>query len=278
MKRRSKPRPDVEPPDRTAAGSAAAGLSIVVPAHDEARWIGPCLAAIIAEVGRDAASRPVAQPDAVEIIVVDNASRDDTAAIALGYVDAAARVGATLRVLSEPTKGLTRARQRGHDAARGTIVAWVDADTRMPPGWLRRVRAIFARSPRVVCASGPYRYADLTRAKRWLVGAYWWLIAAPTYRLTGYLAVGGNFAVRRDAVTRIGGFDTSIAFFGEDTNIARRLAAVGDVVFDLALVMPTSSRRLDAEGFATTALRYVGNFVSEVVRKRPLDTPYRDVR
>jgi GT2 family glycosyltransferase len=40
---------------------------------------------------------------------------------------------------------------------------------------------------------------------------------------------GGNFAVRREALDRIGGFDTSIEFHGEDTNLGRRLFAIGKV-------------------------------------------------
>ena len=104
------------------------------------------------------------------------------------------------------------------------------------------------------------------------------MLAKPTYLFTQYMAVGGNFAARRNALEAIGGFDTNIAFYGEDTNIARRLADVGKVIFDLGLVMPTSARRLDEEGFVITAMRYVANFMSEVVLKRPSTSTYRDVR
>ena len=77
---------------------------------------------------------------------------------------------------------------------------------------------------------------------------------------------------------RIGGFDTTISFYGEDTNIARRLAQAGRIVFDLRLVMRTSARRLEDEGFVATAVKYALNFGSEVFLKRPLTRQYRDVR
>ena len=223
--------------------------------------------------GRDAPAT-----ERFEILVVDNASTDGTARVAAERIAAARDAGAVLRVVTEPHKGLTRARQRGQLEARGAIVAWVDADTEMPPGWLERVGEHFAASPEVVCVSGPYRYLEQARFQRGLVRLYWLGLAMPSYWFTGYLAVGGNFAVRRDAVERIGGFDESIAFYGEDTNIARRLASVGKVVFDLKLEMPTSARRFAAEGLCRTAFAYASSFVSEVVLKRPVIDRYRDIR
>jgi hypothetical protein len=96
--------------------------------------------------------------------------------------------------------------------------------------------------------------------------------------MTRYMVVGGNFAARRSALEQIGGFDTEIAFYGEDTNIARRLHAAGKVMFLLRLPMRTSSRRLQEEGMAVMAGKYVANFLSEVVLKRPVTRAYRDIR
>ncbi len=219
-----------------------------------------------------------AAPPLFEILVVDNASSDGTQRVARSRIEAAREAGADLRIVTETRKGLTRARQCGQREARGEYVAWVDADTEMPAGWLERVRRAFASSSDVVCVSGPYRYLDQPRMQRAMVQLYWRILAIPSYWYTGYLAVGGNFAVRRDAVEKIGGFDESIAFYGEDTNIARRLSEVGKVVFDLNLEMPTSARRFAAEGLWRTAFAYASSFVSEVVLKRPVIERYRDIR
>ena len=43
--------------------------------------------------------------------------------------------------------------------------------------------------------------------------------------------MGAGVAVRRSMIEKIGGFDTNIEFYGEDTNIARRMAKVGKVKF-----------------------------------------------
>lgn len=239
-------------------------LSIVIPAYNEEAYLGACLQAVAAELQAQAARGPF------EIVVVDNASTDRTAAVACAVPG--------VELVHEPRKGLTQARQCGLDAARGAILAYVDADTRMPAGWVGRLLDGFERDPAVVCVSGPYRYHDLARFKGALVHAYWAVIARVAYAFTRYMAVGGNFAARRDALARIGGFDTSIAFYGEDTDIARRLATVGRVVFDWDLVMPTSARRLRGDGFLTTAARYALNFLWAVWAKRPLTSTYRDIR
>jgi GT2 family glycosyltransferase len=98
------------------------------------------------------------------------------------------------------------------------------------------------------------------------------------YFLLGYMAVGGNFAVKKDAVEKIGGFDENISFYGEDTDIARRLSRVGKVKFFLNLYMYTSARRLKNEGVAKTAIKYLINFVSEVFFKKPATGDYKDIR
>lgn len=239
-------------------------LSIIIPAYNEEKYLPDCLRSVLAEIAR------VQDGASIEVVVVDNASTDRTADVALSFPG--------VRVVREPEKGLTRARQKGLSEARGDILAYVDADTRMPAGWIARVMRLFDANSRVVCVSGPYIYYDASRFQGALVRLYWMFLAIPAYWLTRYLVVGGNFAARKDALIEIGGFDTAIAFYGEDTNIARRLHAAGKVQFVLRLPMHTSSRRLRAEGLWSTAVRYAVNFLSEVMLERPLSRSYQDVR
>lgn len=239
-------------------------LSIVIPAYNEENYLSACLAGVLAEAARSA------DLASIEVLVVDNASTDKTAAVARSF--------SGVRVVEEPQKGLTRARQKGLSEARGEILAYIDADTRMPPGWIARVLRAFAANLRVVCISGPYIYYDATPLERALVRLYWIFLAVPAYWVTRYMVVGGNFAARKDSLIEIGGFDPDIAFYGEDTDIARRLHAAGKVQFVLRLPMHTSSRRLHAEGLWVTALRYAANFLSEVTLSRPVTQSYQDVR
>ena len=239
-------------------------LSLIIPAYNEELYLAACLQCAIRELTAHA------EPGEFEIIVVNNASTDRTAAVAAGFDN--------VRVVYAPIKGLTHARQKGLESASGEILAYIDADTRMPAGWPGKVLTAYEKYPDLVCVSGPYRYFDLPWTKSILVKFYWTVLAKPTYWFTGYMAVGGNFAASKQALLRIGGFDTTIAFYGEDTNIARRLAGEGRVRFNLDMVMATSARRLKEEGFVTTAIRYVANFMSEVFLKKPATSEYRDIR
>ena len=78
--------------------------------------------------------------------------------------------------------------------------------------------------------------------------------------------------------TRIGGFDTSIEFHGEDTNIGRRLFAVGRVSLFHDCYLHTSARRYVAMGKGAVFRLYVRNFTSELLHHRPKDTTHLDVR
>jgi len=94
----------------------------------------------------------------------------------------------------------------------------------------------------------------------------------------GAILYGGNFAVRREGLASIGGFDRRIEFHGEDTNLGRRLTPIGRVALCFDCWMWTSARRFVAMGKGRVFSLYVRNFVSEVVRHRPADVEHLDVR
>ena len=89
---------------------------------------------------------------------------------------------------------------------------------------------------------------------------------------------GGNFVTSRIALEAIGGFNLGIAFYGEDTDIARRLSTVGGVRFTFRLKMFSSARRLKKEGILTMALRYSINYFWTTFFKRPYTDNYIDIR
>ena len=240
-------------------------ISVIVCAYNEAGYLAECLHAILVQTRL---------PD--EVIVVDNASVDNTGAIA--------RAMPGVRVVHEPLKGLVVARETGRVAARGEILAYVDADCRPQQEWLERVERRFVRSPGIVAVTGPYRFYDWDRIGRVLLRAYDLMVAPPTHwavhsRLRiGAILYGGNFAVRRDALGRIGGFDRTVEFHSEDTNLGRRLTPIGQVVVARECWVWTSARRYHAMGKATVFGLYVRNFWSEILRHRPADRTHVDVR
>lgn len=242
-------------------------LSFVVPAYNEESYLPACLDSILAQ------TRELG--DAVEIIVVNNASTDRTREVALKYPG--------VRVVDEPRKGLTFARQAGFAASSGELIANVDSDSRLTPGWVRKVLKEFAGDEKIVSLSGPFIYYDLSPSQRVSVQLFY-AIAFLVYVMNRYvlragsMVQGGNFVLRRDALERIGGFDTSIAFYGEDTDVARRMNRVGKVKFMFGLKMFSSARRLKHEGMLTIAWRYTMNYFWTTFRKKPYTAEYTDIR
>jgi GT2 family glycosyltransferase len=141
-------------------------------------------------------------------------------------------------------------------------------------GWIEKVLREFNKDPNLVCLSGPFIYYDLSIWTRILVNLFYGLAFA-TYLINRFvlrvssLVQGGNFVIKT-ALERVGGFDTTIDFYGEDTDVARRLNKVGHVKFIFALPAYASGRRLAKEGAIRTGLRYSMNYIWVSFSGKPL--------
>ena len=125
---------------------------------------------------------------------------------------------------------------------------------RAPRTWLERIARRFTGDPQLIALSGNYRFHDWDWWGRTLLRADDFTLGPATHVLVKYVLrigvvfYGGNFAVIREALERIGGFDTSIEFHGEDTNLGRRLSRVGRVELRYDCFLYTSARRYNAMG------------------------------
>ena len=89
---------------------------------------------------------------------------------------------------------------------------------------------------------------------------------------------GGNFIIRRTALEKANGFDTNIEFYGEDTDIARRISKFGKVIWTFQLPILASGRRLAKEGLINAAIKYTRNFIWISFCGVPYDQKYTDIR
>ena len=239
-------------------------FTVIVCAYNEEQLLPGCLHSLLQQ-----SSPPH------EIIVVNNASTDRTAEVA-------SIPG--IRVVDEPRKGLVIARETGRRVSTGDVLVYVDADCRAPRDWLQRVAHEFAGADPPVAVTGPYRFYDWDLVGRVLLRMYDYSLAPATQFLAqhvfglGAVLYGGNFAVTRRALEAIDGFDTTIEFHGEDTNLARRVSRVGRVRLKQACWVYTSARRYKTMGRGKVLGLYVRNFCAEIFFHRPSDTTHEDVR
>ncbi len=233
-------------------------ISLVVPAYNEAAFIGPCLDSVIAHT----------HGKLQQILVVDNASTDNTAEIA--------RQRSGVTVIREDRKGTGHARQTGLEHATGDVVVYIDADTQVPEGWIEQIEKAFA-DPAVVLLSGPYRYYDIVWYKRYILNSLWWISAPATSAAVGFMALGGNMAMRR-AVLQSVGFDRTIAFYGDDTDIARRMHKAGKTLWRMGFYINTSARRFRQVGIVRTNALYVANYLWPVIFHRPYTLGNDDIK
>lgn len=225
-------------------------ISLIVPAYNEEKYIGNCLSSI-EKYGKDL----------FEVIVINNASTDNTSKVVENFPN--------VRLINETKKGLPFARNRGLSEAKGDIVAFVDADTMIKKGWVDRIKKEFEKDEKLAYISGPYVYYDFSLILKLLTWFVYIFIAYPSYIFVGYMATMGNFAARKSFMNNVGGFDNTIIFHGDDTDISRKLHGIGKTKFSLSFYLPSSARRLKGEGYIITVYQYIVNFLCIVFIKRP---------
>jgi len=211
-------------------------VSVVIPALNEGEEIELCLESFKKQKFRD-----------FEVIVVDNGSTDDTEEVARRY---------GCRVVHEARQGVSFARQRGFEQARGEIVASTDADTVVPSEWLELIVRSFEEDPEQVGVYGKILLRERRRQGQWLAEFLFNRFLRLNHLLGRPHFCGPNFAVRRETFKQVGGFRDKGGnrpyTVSEDLQLSLKLRKEGYILFHPDLVTYTSPRKLNHE-----SLRYM---------------------
>lgn len=200
-------------------------ISVVIPAFNEEAYLPTTLSCV-----RDAIS---ACRCSAELIVVDNESADRTGEVARSF-------GA--RVVHKAVHNISRVRNAGASAARGDVLAFVDADTIVPSYFLERVAEAMG-DPACFGGSANIVHTPTSKLLRAYLKAWRWLGA----RLD--MAQGAAQFCRRSAFDLLTGYDESY-FMGEDVDFYWRLQklsakAGGHLSFLRDVKVVPSARRFD---------------------------------
>ena len=187
-------------------------VSVVIPAYNADWCVGKAIDSVLAQDFRDC-----------EVIVIDDGSTDDTAAVLAGYGDA-------IRIVRQPNGGMSSARNAGIRTARGEFIAFLDADDGWLPGKLRLQVESMRSTPAVGFSSVAARVEDPDGRllNLWNCGGEERQVLRFLFENNGGIAGGtSGLMVRRALFEQVGGYDETLQG-AEDADLWMRLAALAD--------------------------------------------------
>jgi len=206
-------------------------ISAILCTHNRADYLKLALESLAAQ---SLASRDF------EILVVDNASSDGTAALTQAFAERLPN----LRYVREEKLGLSWARNAGLAASRAPYLAYLDDDARAEPAWLQNLLSAFKKlRPPPACVGGRVRLDWGQAAPAWLPEKFYSLYTYLDYGDGDFVLtekqylVGANIAFRRDILTQLGGFNPhlgrrgNVLLSGEEADIVERIRFQGLPVY-----------------------------------------------
>lgn len=183
-------------------------VSIIIPVYNGSATIAETIENSLAQV----------YPGVKEVVVVDDGSIDNTAAVVSSY---------GVVCVKQKNAGPASARNAGAKHAQGEVFVFTDADCRPEPGWLLKMIAGFSSND-IGAVCGSYAIANPDKPLARVIHAE---IMFRHERLMPEFprAFGSyNVAIRRDVFRSVGGFDEAYRHAsGEDNDLSYKILAVG---------------------------------------------------
>ena len=232
-------------------------ISVLIPAFNEQDYIEACLKPLIAM--QESYKQKNIE---IEIIVCNNNSTDSTVEIVKKY-------SPDVILVSETIKGTHAARQKAFTVSTGDIIATLDADCVAHPDWIDRGLRDF-ENPNVVSVAGLCEFSTDYSSAWAVTGAQRYLFPPLHFFTTrimkkGGMMLAGNAWFRRSILEKIGGFDASFEFYGDDAHTALEISKKKEpheiMIYDPKLTVETSSRRYQKTGYWKTMYIYIVNYV-----------------
>lgn len=230
-------------------------ISLVICTYNRCRYLPDAFASILAQ------SLPAT---AFELLVVDNNSTDDTAAITQQFI--AANPSLNARYCFEAKKGLSNARNRGIAEANAPVVAYVDDDAILSPGHLQALLNFFKQHPTAAGAGGKVipKYEDgkepawMSKYLNGFIGKVDYGNEIKLFSPDMKYPVGCNMAYQKSILLQAGGFNEKLEFRSDDKFIFHQVKKISQQVFyvpDAWLYHHIDAHRLQMDNFKSLFMK-----------------------
>ena len=254
-------------------GPAGAKVSVIVCTWNRSETLQRCLQSLEAQALAN---------DAYEVVVVDNRSIDGTPGAVAGF---ASGTDMTVRYIREDRQGLSHARNAGIETAAGELLAFIDDDCTVEPGYVEALLHAFEETGadlvagRVTSVPPEDLMSDLPKrfdASKKLAH----LDLGPERRamLPHEYALGGNLAVRKSLAVEVGGFKHELGYsgeskvVGEDTEFCDRVRATGALMVwepRAAVIHRVGPERFTRAAYRKAAFSYGQGSLRRSLAKNP---------
>lgn len=209
-------------------------LTVIICAYNAANRLPACLQALALSTLKN---------DLWDVLVVDNASRDETALVAIREWR---RSDVELRVVQESTPGLLHARQCGVRHSLGDVLVFVDDDNLLSPTYLEAVREAFLLDPHLAIFGGRGIARFEAESPPWVGNSPRYLAVGPQAESTGYISIerayvyGAGSAFRKANIAWVyrnihdlecTGRSGNVLTAGDDVEVCMRILAAGGKIY-----------------------------------------------
>ena len=224
-------------------------VSIIVPAYNKEKSIAKTLARCQKQTYKD-----------YELLVVDNNSKDKTGEIARKYSE---------KVFLETEKGYINAVNRGVKESTGEIITFCDADSIYPSEWLGKVVQEFSKDKDAVVVYGSASTHDASFLMN-MVNSFFYTLFLRISRLFGLDNTSGfNFAFKKEAFLKVGGYDPKYKKMSPDIELGKRLKKEGRIIFNPSIKVQSSFRRFQDGGTFKTSWMFLKSWWAMLIGKTP---------
>lgn len=228
-------------------------VSVVIPTFQEGRYLA------------DVLSRVAEIEPRVEIVVVDGGSQDNTVEIAKQFAD---------KVCLIKERGISKAKNHGSQQASGDIIVFLDADVKPPKDFAEKVLKTF--NDTTVVGATCHIVPEHPNLNETVFFRFYNLLIRICSKFKPH-SRGEFLAVRKRSFLAVSGFDETMPCL-EDHELAHRLSKLGKFVYIKDLVVYESLRRFRKQGFFRVVGTWITDYVSFLLRGKPISKIWSPVR